>query len=51
MENMDLDLSFLDSFVQQEQANGKASYDQSKSMSDANIAANVPMGLNFKAYE
>ena len=52
MENIDLSLSFLAGFVEQQAASGKARYDSSKSMLASNIGSHVPsVGLNFKAYE
>jgi hypothetical protein len=47
---LDLDLNFLDSFVDQQKAKGFSEYDSSKSMIAGSIA--LPTShLNFKAYE
>lgn len=52
MQGLDLDLTFLDSFVEQEVANGKAAYAKEKSMTIANIGSAIPVGvLNYKAYK
>jgi hypothetical protein len=52
MEGLDLDLHFLNDFVNQEISNGKPEYDKSKSMTIENIGHSIPTaGLNYKAYE
>lgn len=52
LEGLDLDLHFLNEFVNQEITNGKPEYDKSKSMTMANVGIGVPIiGLNYKAYE
>lgn len=50
MEGLDLELSFLDGFVQQELANGKPAYDQGMCQT-GNVGSAIPVSnLNFKAY-
>ena len=52
MQGFDLDLNFLDNFVEQELANGKQPYAKEKSMTIANIGSAIPVGmLNYKAYK
>ena len=52
LDNMDLDLNFLDDFVQSQAAQGAPAYDPSKSLLLANMgAASTVSELNFKAYK
>ena len=52
MQGLDLDLKFLDNYVEQEAANGKMTYQREKSMTIANIGNSIPVGmLNYKAYK
>lgn len=48
---MDLELTFLDGFVQQKVLEGQAQYNQSKSLSDASNNLASSSTLNFKAYQ
>ena len=48
---MDLDLNFLDAFVQQETLEGKPQYDKSKSLTLSNVGSNIPSSsLKYTAY-
>ena len=47
---LDLDLNFLDGFVQQQQAKGLPEYDPQKSLS-TEVGSLPQSHLNFKAYE
>ena len=50
MLGLDLDLSFLNGFVDEQKSKGMVSYDPAKSLSAEN--SNIPTAhLNFKAYE
>jgi hypothetical protein len=52
MEGLDLDLHFLNEFVNQEISNGKPEYSKTKSITLENIGSAIPIaGLNYKAYE
>ena len=51
MDNFDLDLNFLQGFVDEQLAQGKRPYDKSMSMNNANASFAPSAGLNFKAYE
>ena len=49
---MDLDLKFLDYFVEEQEKAGKVRYDQTKTFLNSNAGAMVVSGgLNFKAYQ
>ena len=51
-QGMDLDLKFLDYFVEEQVSAGKAQYDQTKTFLNSNAGAMVVSGgLNFKAYQ
>lgn len=51
MDNFDLDLNFLQGFVDDQAAQGKKTYDKSMSMNNEGISFAPSAGLNFKAYE
>lgn len=51
MEGLDLDLSFLGGFVEEQRSAGKPVYDPSKSLLSANASALPTSTLNFKAYK
>ena len=52
MQGLDLDLNFLDDFVESEARNGKPTYQKERSMTIANIGSAIPVGrLNFQAYK
>jgi hypothetical protein len=48
---MDLSLSFLSNFVEQEALNGKPRYEKNKSLSLSSIGVAHSRDLNFKAYQ
>jgi hypothetical protein len=49
---MDLDLKFLDYFVEEQKNAGKGEYDQQKTFLNSNAGAMVATGgLNFAAYK
>ena len=48
---MDLDLKFLDYYVEEQANAGKGRYDQTKTFLNSNVGAMVVSGgLNYKAY-
>jgi hypothetical protein len=48
MQGLDLDLNFLDDFVEGEANNGKPVYQRERSMTVANIGSGIPVSrLNF----
>jgi hypothetical protein len=52
MEGLDLDLHFLNNFVNEEISNGKPQYDKSKSLTLENVGSAIPnVGLNYTPYK
>ena len=51
MESLDLNLSFLDGFVQQQMAEGKPQYDPSKRQASTPVDEDTTQGLIFTPYQ